>query len=879
MVVLLPSLLAACDEPPPMTDIVTGVSQRLAHWRAATISDVRYRFSLQIPPERDQGISGSAEIRFHWHDAETRDLVVDFKDPEGRVHEVLANGSRVVLVYRADHLVIPASALKSNAVNRLNLSITVGDDALNRNDGFLYTLFVPDRAHFSLPVFDQPDLKGRVTWELTLPRHWSALGNAPALSRSRVRQSGDASAVERDRILFAESDSLPTYLFAVAAGEFDSVRAERNGRVMEMLHRETDAAKLARNVDEIFDLHASALEWLEAYTGIKYPFQSFGFVLVPSFQYGGMEHPGAITYRASSLLLEENATEVDLLSRASLIAHETAHMWFGDLVTMAWFDDVWTKEVFANFMAAKIVHPSFPGVDHDLRFLLAHHPAAYAVDRTRGANAIRQPLENLAQAGTLYGAIIYQKAPVVMKQLERLLGEDAFRDGMRTYLSRYAYGNATWTDLVDILDGLHASDLGAWSDVWVEQPGRPTISVERRERPGDEVIVIRQSDPSSRGRVWSQRLDLAFFSGNDTDSIEPIHEVAVDLIEHGLEIPLPSATGEAVPRYVIPNAGGAEYGLFQPDPGSLAFLVDHGRRFADPLLRGTAWLTLWDAMLEGHIQPQTLLSAGEELIRVEPAEQLLSRALADIKETYWRFLDERQRWSWAARLETALWSAMEASETRTRRSALFAAYVRTASTPEAVARLGRLWSGEEAAPGLTLSQEDRIALARTLAVNEAQGWDEILATQASEIDNPDRLAKFLFLRDSIDEDPVVRRAFFESLRDSANRRREPWVLEGLRYLHHPLRSTSSVEFVLPALEMVEEIQRTGDIFFPAGWVAATLGGHNTPEVVDIVDSFLIDRPDYPPRLAQKILQASDMVERAARTVTAGRERSGRIASV
>jgi aminopeptidase N len=196
-----------------------------------------------------------------------------------------------------------------------------------------------------------------------------------------------------------------------------------------------------------------------------------------------------------------------------------------------------------------------------------------------------------------------------------------------------------------------------------------------------------------------------------------------------------------------------------------------------------------------------------------------------------------------------------------------------------VARLGRLWSGEEAAPGLTLSPEDRIALARTLAVNEAQGWDEILATQASEIDNPDRLAEFLFLRDSLDADPAVRRAFFESLRDPANRRREPWVLEGLRYLHHPLRSTSSVEFVLPALEMVEEIQRTGDIFFPAGWVAATLGGHNTPEVVDIVDSFLIDRPDYPPRLAQKILQASDMVERAARTVTAGRERSGRIASV
>ena len=111
-------------------------------------------------------------------------------------------------------------------------------------------------------------------------------------------------------------------------------------------------------------------------------------------------------------------------------------MWFGDLVTMNWFDDVWMKEVFANFMAAKIVNPSFPEVDHDLRFLMANHPAAYGVDRTAGANPIRQPLENLREAGTLYGAIIYQKAPIVMRQLEARVGEDTFRDGLREYLRR-----------------------------------------------------------------------------------------------------------------------------------------------------------------------------------------------------------------------------------------------------------------------------------------------------------------------------------------------------------------------------------------------------------------------------------------------------------
>ena len=258
--------------------------------------------------------------------------------------------------------------------------------------------------------------------------------------------------------------------------------AERGGRRMRLFHRETDSTRVSRNLDAIFDLHATALGWLEEYTDLDYPFGKFDFVAIPSFQYGGMEHAGAILYRASSLFLEESTTQSQLLGRASVIAHETAHMWFGDLVTMRWFEDVWMKEVFANFMAAKIVNPSFPELDHDLRFLLAHYPAAYAVDRTEGANPIRQPLENLNEAGSLYGAIIYQKAPIVMRQLERLVGESMLRDGLREYLATYQFANASWPELIEILDRNSPLDLQAWSRALVEEPGRPTVSVETRWR-------------------------------------------------------------------------------------------------------------------------------------------------------------------------------------------------------------------------------------------------------------------------------------------------------------------------------------------------------------------------------------------------------------
>ena len=396
---------------------------------------------------------------------------------------------------------VPAASLVGGA-NTIRIAFNAGDASLNRNNDFLYTLFVPARARVALPVFDQPDLKGR--WSVTLehPAKWQSAANGAELSRTT---SGD-----RTTVTFAETQPLPTYLVAFIAGDFKIETAERNGRTYRMFHRETDAAKVARNREAIFDLHARALEYLENYTAIPYAFGKFDFVAIPAFQFGGMEHAGKILYNASGLLLDESATQNQLLGRASVIAHETAHMWFGDLVTMRWFNDVWMKEVFANFMAAKIVNPSFPAVNHDLRFLLSHYPAAYEVDRTPGANPIRQVLDNLNEAGSMYGAIIYQKAPVVMRHLEALLGEDNFRDGLREYLKAHAFANATWPDLITVLDRRTPLDLQAWSQVWVEQPGRPTIETILDVKNGAITrLAFRQRDPWNRNLVWPQQLRVA----------------------------------------------------------------------------------------------------------------------------------------------------------------------------------------------------------------------------------------------------------------------------------------------------------------------------------------------------------------------------------
>src|SRR5262252_1175529 len=416
-----------------------GISATLARDRAGRVSNLRYELSFSIPKDKAAVINGHEVVTFTLGDA-SRPLFLDFEPAASRrVRELTIGTDRLEPRIVNGHVELPAAALHVGE-NRVAIEFDAGDAPLNRNDDFLYTIFVPARAHEAFPCFDQPDLKARWHLELTVPDGWASVGNGAEVSR--ISRDG------RTRLTFGETQPISTYLFAFAAGKFSEERAERNGRMFRMLHRETDAAKIARNRDEIFDLHAAALRWLEDYTGIPYPFGKFDFVLVPAFQFGGMEHPGAVFYNASGLMLDESATQNQRLERASTISHETAHMWFGDLVTMRWFTDVWMKEVFANFMAAKIVNPSFPNVNHDLRFLHAYYPLAYEVDRTAGTNAIRQPLENLKDAGTLYGAIIYQKAPIVMRQLETIMGPDAFREGLREYLWEHKFSNASWSDLI-----------------------------------------------------------------------------------------------------------------------------------------------------------------------------------------------------------------------------------------------------------------------------------------------------------------------------------------------------------------------------------------------------------------------------------------------
>ncbi len=848
--VLIVTILSSCSRVDIEEYTAEGVSKLLATYRYETLGDVRYGLTFRIDTGKNTPVEGIAVIEF-LRTAGREPLVLDFKVPGDYLKTVAVNGKPTEAGLVNGHIVIDRELL-SRRYNRIEVSFRAGDLSLNRNGEYLYTLFVPDRASTAFPCFDQPDIKGRFTLTLDIPSSYRAMSNNPVVSADTTEG--------RVTLRFSETKPISTYLFAFAAGKFELVEKEIDGVKMEMLHRETRPGYVENNSEEIFRLHCSALKWLEDYIQIPYPFDKFGFVLLPPFQYSGMEHPGSIFYRASSLMLEASPTLNEQLSRASLIAHETSHIWFGDLVTMKWFDDVWLKEVFAGYMSDKIAGPDFPDINHDLRFLLTRYPDAYEVDRTRGTNPIIQELGNMKDAGSLYGGIIYNKAPIVMRQLEQLAGEENLKRGLQVYLNKYTWGNARWDDLVAILEETSQKPLGEWSRMWVREAGMPIIKPVIAEDDGYR-ISLSEDDPAGILRHWPQTLKTMVITATDTVTAE------LALAERDSYI-----TTADKPLCVIPDISGRAYGTFLFDSISAAYLVNNLPTFEEPLLKGILWINMYENVISKTVSPADFCETAMRDLQVITDLQLRNYLAERFTSVWWNHMTAGERSARAAEAEAMLKGRMLSAETLSEKRSWFGTLENVTVSRRGMDYLAALWKRGElpgaalrgtVQPGgrlsgpVRLSEDELCTLALTLALKGLPGAQGIIAEQRERIAGKERLERFDFVIPAVSADATVRDTFFENLSDPANREREPWVLEALEYLHHPSVAERSEKYILPSLEMLEEIKATGDIFFPGSWISTTLEGHRTPEARETVEKFLDEHPDYPADLRLKILQAAD----------------------
>ena len=785
-----------------------GVSRELAEWRKTTIDSVHYRLHFDLVANR-----GRATLSFNL--AAPEEVIIDFRNTD-----LVVNVSAAHRLHN-EHIIIAKEATRAGE-NSVEIIFKVDNQSLNRRDDFLYTLLVPDRARTLFPSFDQPDIKAIYQLSLTIPAEWVAVSNTSVRS---VIDNG-----ETKTILFDPTEPLSTYLFSFVAGKLYSTTYDDGNHRFTAYYRETDPKRLAQ-LDEIFKEVAASLEWLEEYTGIKYPFAKYDFVMLPGFQYGGMEHTGATLYNDAQMFLGENATLEERLRRTQLIAHETAHMWFGDYVTMEWFDDVWTKEIFANYFAARMAEPLYPEVNHRLNRLKTYTQAAYNEDRTLGATPISQTLDNLRNAGLIYGQTIYNKAPIVMDKIVELMGEEAFRRGMQEYLTTYAYGNASWDEIIAILDKHTDADLKTFSRLWVKRPRMP-------------IVISFNGRVANLGNNRTQSFDCLAIYEDDTKKVV---DVTIDIAN-------PFAIEDA--ELIIPNIDGRGYGLFLLDRKQREWMMENMTTIDDDLMRESFAIMLNECYEQSEFFKHKLSSRRwlDFLLGYIPSERNFL-----VGSTLGGFIAQPMLDVGTATDEERLLYIADTHSDRSLARNLKLTLARTMRSERIIEHYYDKWLNLSDAE---LNESDYMTIAYELAVRLPERYDFILSTQLERITNPDRRAQFAFIIRGAHPDQAVRDELFASLMEPANRRPEPWTASLLALLNHHTRQADAVEYIYPALEELQEVQRTGDIFFPRNWVGSLLAGHNSKRALHEVNRFLKDNPDYPVLLWKKIRQATWHLHRA-----------------
>ena len=837
------------------TGVMTpGVSRELARQRSATISEVRYTLQLDVTA-RDTA-TGRVTIAFVKHD--TAALVLDFRGPWSAAAEV--NGKTAADVENnGAHLRIPGRyfkrgrnvvALRFKAlVAPAGASIIRFHDETDGND-FLYTLLVPSDAHALFPCFDQPDLKGRLTLSLTVPRGWTAIANG-----RRLRAIADSG---RTIFSFNETEPLPTYLFAFAAGPYATLGA---GSRTPFLVRPSRAKEV--EIDSLQTQMGSALRSLADYFGTPYPFQQFQYMLSPAFPFGGMEHPGVTMFNEESFIYREPPTLNQRLGRRATIYHEVAHQWFGDYVTMEWFDDLWLKEGFATYMAAKM--QELEGLPNPwMSFYLRNKPAAYDVDATAGTTPVWQELANLDLAKSNYGAIVYNKAPGVLKQLNYLVGDSAFRTGVRRFLAAHRYGNATWRDLLDAIGTAAGRPLRDWGAQYILRPGMPLLEQQLEISSGGIRrlrLVQRPAQPGiSGGAPWPMRTEVALVRHGAAPVLLPV-EISDDSTD------VPAAVGLPAPDFVYANANDHAYALVLLDTSSTRWLSRHVGEVRDDFLRAMLWGSMWDLVREARWDPREFVEAALRHLRGERDEQIVAGIVSRLRrclETYLTSADRARLLPDVERL--LLEGAMDSASSYGIRKNQLDAYIDLASSVDARARLDA-WLDSTTAAGLPLRQPSRWAIVTRLVATGADiGLARLEREERRDTTAGGKRRAFVALAARPDAD--TKRAYFHRyFADSTLN--EEWVTASLRAFNDPGQSALTLPFLVPALDTLPWIQRNRRIFFLGAWLGAFIGGQHDEEALAAVDRFLDAHPRLPLDLRRKILQSRDDLERAVRVRSAG----------
>ncbi|MBW3571760.1 MAG: ERAP1-like C-terminal domain-containing protein, partial [Gemmatimonadetes bacterium] len=834
-----------------------GVSLELARHRAATLGGVRYLLELDVTAQ--DTAPGRVTIAVQRAPG-AGDLVVDFRGPS--LGAVTANGVTVTdAEWKNGHLRIPRRWLRdgeNTIVARFTARIAPAGASIIRfndqTDGatYLYTLLVPADANQLFPSFDQPDLKARFRYHIVAPREWKVLANGPGR-----REEGAATTMWT----FDETEPISTYLAAFAAGPWRTWtdRPEGDALPMTLYARFSRAAEV--DADTLLALNRRALRWLERYFGVEYPFAKFEMLLAPAFPFGGMEHVGAIFYNENQFIFREAPTLGQQIGRKSTIYHEVAHQWFGDLVTMEWFDDLWLKEGFSTYVAARMQDELDPGSEAWKTFYLRNKPLAYATDQTSGTTPVWQELANLDLAKSNYGPIVYNKAPAILKQLNFMVGDSAFRAGLTLFLRRHAYANATWRDLLAALEETSGMQLDAFGEQYILRAGMPVVETALQVRDGAIArLSLRQRParelPGDRRGFWPLRTQVRLAYTGREDVVIPVSgaEETIDVA---------AARGLPAPDYVWSNDGDYAYGLFLLDERSREFVAEHVGSVDDGLRRAMLWGALWDEVREARMDPARFARIVMRELPRERDEQIaglnMGRAWTAISTYAARQPNDPLYGEWERLL---LARTADSALSYGARKAALDMLVGTARTDAGRALLREYLAGARTFEGEAVKQPTRWSIVERLIALGEPGPDALIAAESARDTTADA-GRRAFVAGAAVPAADVKAQYFSRFLDDPELNEE-WVTAAAGNFNDRLHAPLTLQYLRPSLDRLEWIRDNRRIFFLPRWISAFFGGHASLAALVIVDAFLSVTQELPIDIRRMVLQSRDDLESTVR---------------
>ncbi|HEX2903812.1 MAG TPA: aminopeptidase N [Jatrophihabitans sp.] len=727
-----------------------NITKEEAVLRAGLLSVQSYDVALDLTDERgrpsERTFRSRTTITFDARQPGAATFVDVIAD---RLHEVSLNGTPVpVEDYRPEHgIALPELAAHNVLVVDADLLYTTIGQGLHRfvdpldDEVYLYSQFETTDAKRMFACFDQPDLKARFTLQVTAPAHWKVVSNGAV---TKVQEGSGHPATKT--VHFATTEPISTYLTALVAGNYFEARDEYDdgaGAPIPLgLFCRTSLAEHF-DTDELFEVTKQGFRWYHENFGVRYAFGKYDQLFVPEYNAGAMENVGCVTF-LEDYVFRSRVTDSRYERRAATVLHEMAHMWFGDLVTMKWFDDLWLNESFAEWAAAICQSEATRWPDAWTTFANIEKTWAYRQDQLPSTHPIACDIPDAEAVEVNFDGITYAKGAAVLKQLVAYVGRDEFLAGVRQYFADHAYGNTTLGDLLSSLKAASGRELSDWAKLWLETSGLNTISPDFEVGADGkytrfEVVQTAPTVTAKDNVLRPHRLAVGLynFDGNSTPEfprgrLVRVHQVQLDL--DGERTSVPALIGQAKPDLVLVNDDDLTYCKLRLDPESLVTMRTGGlAAISDTLARTLCWSAAWDMVRDGELAARDYLelatASGPSETEIGVVQSVNAQALRALKV----FADPEWAESGRRQFADAVISAARAAEAGSdHQLAWVHAAAGAACTDEHADFLAGLLDGSQVLPGLALDTDLRWLLLQSLVARGRAGAAEIDAFAAED---------------------------------------------------------------------------------------------------------------------------------------------------